>query len=125
MVSFLIYVIFTFLLKTVLIPKLQLKKVVGSSIFKTYLENAHDFCFSFRLKVILLEVLTIGIFVQCVRYLARSWLPARSIVMKCLEARLDVDPSGEVMVLNRFCPVSKFFCTFRNVNLVHHLANKS
>ena len=26
--------------------------------------------------------------------------------MQCLEARLDVDPSGEIMVLDRFCPVS-------------------
>ncbi|KAL0331694.1 UNVERIFIED_CONTAM: hypothetical protein Sangu_1714900 [Sesamum angustifolium] len=39
-----------------------------------------------------------------VRFHARSWLPARSIVMQCLEARLDVDPSGEIMILDRFCP---------------------
>ncbi|KAL0436963.1 UNVERIFIED_CONTAM: hypothetical protein Sradi_0404200 [Sesamum radiatum] len=43
-------------------------------------------------------------FLDSVRYHARSWLPARSIVMKCLEARLDVDPSGEIMILDRFCP---------------------
>ncbi|KAL0326715.1 UNVERIFIED_CONTAM: hypothetical protein Sangu_1749500 [Sesamum angustifolium] len=43
-------------------------------------------------------------FLDCLRYLVRSWLPARSIVMECIEARLDVDPSGEIMVLNRSCP---------------------
>ncbi|KAK4423122.1 hypothetical protein Salat_1894800 [Sesamum alatum] len=43
-------------------------------------------------------------FLDCLRYLARSWLPARAIVMECIEARLDVDPSGEIMVLNRSCP---------------------
>lgn len=26
--------------------------------------------------------------------------------MECLQGRYDVDPSGEIMVLNRFCPVS-------------------
>lgn len=43
---------------------------------------------------------------QSLRFHAKSWLPARSIVMECLSARWDVDPSGEIMVLNRFCPVS-------------------
>ena len=44
---------------------------------------------------------------QNLRHLAKSWLPARSVVMECLLARKDVDPSGEIMVLDRFCPVSK------------------
>ncbi|KAL0460612.1 UNVERIFIED_CONTAM: hypothetical protein Slati_0688400 [Sesamum latifolium] len=43
-------------------------------------------------------------FLDSVRYHARSWLPARTIVLKCLEARVDVDPSGEIMILDRFCP---------------------
>ncbi|XP_011070374.1 UPF0160 protein C27H6.8 [Sesamum indicum] len=43
-------------------------------------------------------------FLDCLCYLVRSWLPARSIVMECIEARLDVDPSGEIMVLHRSCP---------------------
>ncbi|XP_070680632.1 uncharacterized protein [Malus domestica] len=38
------------------------------------------------------------------RYHAKSWLPARSIVMECLLARWSVDPSGEIMVLTRSCP---------------------
>ncbi|RVW14916.1 UPF0160 protein [Vitis vinifera] len=42
--------------------------------------------------------------VMNVRFHAKSWLPARSIVMECLAARMDIDPSGEIMVLNRFCP---------------------
>ncbi|EHA8591637.1 UPF0160 protein [Cocos nucifera] len=43
-------------------------------------------------------------FLESVRFHARSWLPARSIVIECLESRKNVDPSGEIMVLNRFCP---------------------
>lgn len=43
-------------------------------------------------------------FLDNVRFHAKSWLPARSIVMECLAARMDIDPSGEIMVLNRFCP---------------------
>ncbi|KAL0372912.1 UNVERIFIED_CONTAM: hypothetical protein Scaly_0972800 [Sesamum calycinum] len=43
-------------------------------------------------------------FIECLRYLVRSWLPARSIVMECIEARLNFDPSGEIMVLTRSCP---------------------
>ncbi|KAK9742342.1 hypothetical protein RND81_03G165400 [Saponaria officinalis] len=45
-----------------------------------------------------------GEFLDNVRSLAKSWLPARSIVVECLLARKDIDPSGEIMVLNRFCP---------------------
>ncbi|XP_024017577.1 UPF0160 protein isoform X1 [Morus notabilis] len=43
-------------------------------------------------------------FLDSLRFHAKSWLPARSIVMECLSARWDIDPSGEIMVLNRFCP---------------------
>lgn len=62
---------------------------------------------------------------QSVRFHARSWLPARSIVVECLSARKDIDPSGEIMVLKRFCPVSMlhvcvthaFMFTSSNLNL--------
>ncbi|XP_030511460.1 MYG1 protein-like [Rhodamnia argentea] len=43
-------------------------------------------------------------FLDSVRFHTRSWLPARSIVMECLAARYGIDSSGEIMVLNRFCP---------------------
>ncbi|KAK1257425.1 hypothetical protein QJS04_geneDACA020098 [Acorus gramineus] len=43
-------------------------------------------------------------FLENVCFHARSWLPARSIVMECLTAREKIDPSGEIMVLDRFCP---------------------
>ncbi|KAJ4846330.1 hypothetical protein Tsubulata_005924 [Turnera subulata] len=43
-------------------------------------------------------------FLDNLRFVAKSWLPARSIVMECLAARFNIDPSGEIMVLNRFCP---------------------
>ncbi|MBA0801034.1 hypothetical protein Gohar_011426 [Gossypium harknessii] len=39
-----------------------------------------------------------------VRFHAKSWLPARSIVMECIADRYDTDPSGEIMVLKRFTP---------------------
>lgn len=45
-------------------------------------------------------------FLKSLRFHAKSWLPARSIVLECLAARQDIDPSGEIMVLDRFCPVS-------------------
>ncbi|KAF8047222.1 hypothetical protein N665_3141s0002 [Sinapis alba] len=43
-------------------------------------------------------------FLQSVRFHVRSWLPARSIVMQCLEERFKTDPSGEIMELKKFCP---------------------
>ncbi|XP_010252461.1 PREDICTED: UPF0160 protein C694.04c [Nelumbo nucifera] len=43
-------------------------------------------------------------FLESVRFHVKSWLPARSIVIECLAARGDVDSSGEIMVLNKFCP---------------------
>uniref|UniRef100_A0ACD5ZIR5 Uncharacterized protein n=1 Tax=Avena sativa TaxID=4498 RepID=A0ACD5ZIR5_AVESA len=43
-------------------------------------------------------------FMESVRFHVKSWLPARSIVMECLLSRENVDPSGEIMVLDRFCP---------------------
>ncbi|KAI4303613.1 hypothetical protein MLD38_039221 [Melastoma candidum] len=45
-----------------------------------------------------------GEFLDNVRFHAKSWLPARSIVMECIADRHSVDPSGEIMVLKRFCP---------------------
>ncbi|OIW18908.1 hypothetical protein TanjilG_25351 [Lupinus angustifolius] len=43
-------------------------------------------------------------FLDSVRFHVGSWLPARSIVKETLLARHTVDPSGEVLVLNKFCP---------------------
>ncbi|XXG51386.1 hypothetical protein AAC387_Pa02g5172 [Persea americana] len=43
-------------------------------------------------------------FLENVRFHAKSWLPARSIVIESLKARGDVDPSGEIMTLHKFCP---------------------
>ncbi|WOK98732.1 hypothetical protein Cni_G07444 [Canna indica] len=45
-----------------------------------------------------------GEFLESVQFHARSWLPARSIVIECLNSRRNVDPSGEIMVLDKFCP---------------------
>lgn len=43
-------------------------------------------------------------FLDSVRYHAKSWLPARSIVLESLNGRYNIDPSGEILVLTRFCP---------------------
>ncbi|XP_020600131.1 UPF0160 protein-like [Phalaenopsis equestris] len=43
-------------------------------------------------------------FLESVRFHANSWLPARSIVIGCIESRREIDPSGEIIVLSRFCP---------------------
>ncbi|VVA97838.1 unnamed protein product [Arabis nemorensis] len=43
-------------------------------------------------------------FLESVRFHTRSWLPARSIVVQCLEERFKTDPSGEIMELKKFCP---------------------
>ncbi|KAI3745439.1 hypothetical protein L1987_58551 [Smallanthus sonchifolius] len=42
-----------------------------------------------------------------VRFHIKSWLPACSIVMECLAVRTDIDPNGEIMVLDRFCPLGE------------------
>eukprot|EP00640_Fibrocapsa_japonica_P001825 CAMPEP_0113937208 /NCGR_PEP_ID=MMETSP1339-20121228/3879_1 /TAXON_ID=94617 /ORGANISM="Fibrocapsa japonica" /LENGTH=444 /DNA_ID=CAMNT_0000939893 /DNA_START=228 /DNA_END=1562 /DNA_ORIENTATION=- /assembly_acc=CAM_ASM_000762 len=36
--------------------------------------------------------------------LVHQWWPARAIVQRCMANRWEVDPSGEVMVLDQFCP---------------------
>ncbi|XP_024991174.1 UPF0160 protein MYG1, mitochondrial-like isoform X4 [Cynara cardunculus var. scolymus] len=43
-------------------------------------------------------------FINCIHFHAKSWLPARSVVMECLAARKDIDPSGEIMLLTKSCP---------------------
>lgn len=43
-------------------------------------------------------------FMDCINFHAKSWLPARSVVMECLAERKNVDSSGEIMLLTRSCP---------------------
>ncbi|XP_060971073.1 uncharacterized protein LOC133037699 [Cannabis sativa] len=43
-------------------------------------------------------------FLDILNFHVRSWLPARSIVMECLLARGNIDPSKEIMVLTKSCP---------------------
>ncbi|KAL9676546.1 hypothetical protein QQ045_004760 [Rhodiola kirilowii] len=47
-------------------------------------------------------------FLESVQFHARSWLPARSIVKECLEARGNIDSSGQIMLLTRSCPLHIF-----------------
>jgi hypothetical protein len=46
---------------------------------------------------------------QSIRYYAKSWLPARTIVAESIASRKEGDETGEIMVLKQFCPVSIFF----------------
>nr|BAD42335.1 GAMM1 protein-like protein [Nannochloris bacillaris] len=43
-------------------------------------------------------------FSDALGYLAKSWLPARALVLADLQACKDIDPSGEIMKLNSYCP---------------------
>lgn len=43
-------------------------------------------------------------FLESVRYISKSWLPARSIVAESLRNAKSVHPSGEIILLSRFCP---------------------
>ncbi|CAK0841124.1 unnamed protein product [Prorocentrum cordatum] len=43
-------------------------------------------------------------FRESVRRLTKSWFPARSIVESAVSARKSVHESGEIMVLDRYCP---------------------
>ncbi|CAN1812851.1 MYG1 exonuclease [Linum perenne] len=43
-------------------------------------------------------------FLESVRFHAKSWLPARSILKECLTSRKHVDASGEIIVINRSFP---------------------
>lgn len=36
--------------------------------------------------------------------MAQGWLPGRIYVKEALEQRFEVDPSGQIMRLNNFCP---------------------
>jgi len=39
-----------------------------------------------------------------VDYFAKAWLPARSIVERAISSRFSVDHSGQIILLDQFCP---------------------
>ncbi|KAI3739833.1 hypothetical protein L2E82_30245 [Cichorium intybus] len=43
-------------------------------------------------------------FIVSIYFHAKSWLPARSVVMECLATRKNIDSSGEMMLLTSSCP---------------------
>jgi uncharacterized UPF0160 family protein len=43
-------------------------------------------------------------FENCVRYLVRSWLPARAIIEEAVEGRTSVHPSGKIIKLSTVAP---------------------
>lgn len=43
-------------------------------------------------------------FEEMLCYYAKSWLPAHSFVSDCIKLRNEVDPSGEILFLKRYCP---------------------
>eukprot|EP01116_Phalansterium_solitarium_P009337 TRINITY_DN23447_c0_g1_i1.p2 TRINITY_DN23447_c0_g1~~TRINITY_DN23447_c0_g1_i1.p2 ORF type:complete len:329 (-),score=97.98 TRINITY_DN23447_c0_g1_i1:97-1083(-) len=42
--------------------------------------------------------------VDCIEYYGKAWLPARSLVEEALKSRFELDSSGELLRLSRFCP---------------------
>ena len=48
--------------------------------------------------------LTCSEFLSHAQSLAQSWWPARSIVQKSLDERMNVHPSGQIMILDMACP---------------------
>ncbi|KAK5781258.1 hypothetical protein RI543_001305 [Arxiozyma heterogenica] len=44
------------------------------------------------------------IFVNLVNNYFNSWLPAKNIVVEAIKKRMEVDPSGKIIVLSQFCP---------------------
>lgn len=43
-------------------------------------------------------------FTDAVRYLGLSWLPARDLVVEALDKRMDIHPSGKILVFEQSCP---------------------
>ncbi|KAH9327076.1 hypothetical protein KI387_007254, partial [Taxus chinensis] len=43
-------------------------------------------------------------FEEMLHHYAKSWLPGRSIVADCMKLRNDIDHSGEILLLKRYCP---------------------
>lgn len=41
---------------------------------------------------------------ECILYLYRGWLPARTIVEYAIDKRFDIHPSGEIILLSSPCP---------------------
>eukprot|EP01084_Bolivina_argentea_P142053 249575_1 len=47
--------------------------------------------------------------VDRVLWMYQGWLPAREIVQNAIQNRFDVDKSGKILTLSRFCPWSEHF----------------
>ncbi|GJJ67929.1 hypothetical protein EMPS_00275 [Entomortierella parvispora] len=43
-------------------------------------------------------------FTESIRFLGLSWLPARDLVVKALDSRMDIHPSGKILVFDQSCP---------------------
>jgi len=43
-------------------------------------------------------------FTSALNYLAKSWLPARALVLADLQGCKEIHPTGEIMKLNSYCP---------------------
>ena len=87
-----------------------------------YISSSFDFRFTASLKYSIFsfflcstdDTLTAGFqaaialtgaeFTAALSYLAKSWLPARALVLADLEARKTIDPSGQIVKLTSYCP---------------------
>jgi uncharacterized UPF0160 family protein len=43
-------------------------------------------------------------FLERVDYYVHAWLPARDLVVAALDKRSQVDPSGQILLFEQFCP---------------------
>ncbi|KAF9436858.1 hypothetical protein BGZ76_002743 [Entomortierella beljakovae] len=43
-------------------------------------------------------------FQDSVKFLGLSWLPARDLVVKAIDTRLDIHPSGQILIFDQPCP---------------------
>jgi len=43
-------------------------------------------------------------FTDSIRFLGLSWLPARDLVVKALDSRMDIHPSGKILIFDQSCP---------------------
>jgi uncharacterized UPF0160 family protein len=73
-----------------------------------------------------------GEFVQMLEFYFFSWLPARTIVANALSKRHNVNPSGQIIVLERYCPWTQHLFdleaesdnTFQIIYVLHQDAQK-
>ncbi|MCO5598943.1 hypothetical protein L7F22_053042 [Adiantum nelumboides] len=66
-------------------------------------EREND-CFKQAMELAGQEFLDWFLLSQSLQYCVKSWLPARAIVSSCIQKRKKLEQSGQIMMLDRYCP---------------------